>query len=122
MLIITLCFIAGRLLLYCVAGIYSSFPEKTVETLLWCLLTGFVIACAMAWLNRYVSGDSQINRAMILGGLLFGADLLLFNFFMPLVFAADIPDLILRTLTDTFTVSVGCLAFPNPQKGACNCD
>ena len=121
-LIITLCFIAGRLLLYCVAGIYSSFPEKTVETLLWCLLTGFVIACAMAWLNRYVSGDSQINRAMILGGLLFGADLLLFNFFMPLVFAADIPDLILRTLTDTFTVSVGCLAFPNPQKGACNCD
>ena len=76
----------------------------------------------MAWLNRYVSGDSQINRAMILGGLLFGADLLLFNFFMPLVFAADIPDLILRTLTDTFTVSVGCLAFPNPQKGACNCD
>ena len=34
----------------------------------------------------------------------------------------SIPDLILRTLTDTFTVSVGCLAFPNPQKGACNCD
>lgn len=117
-LIITLCFIAERLLLYCVAGIYSSFPEKTVETLLWCLLAGFVIACAMAWLNRYVGGGSRINRALILGGLLFGMDLFLFNFFMPLVFAADIPDLVLRTLTDILAVAVGCLAFPNPQKGA----
>ena len=118
-LIITLCFIAGRLLLYCVIGIYSSFPEKTVETLLWCLLAGFVIACAMAWLNRYVDGNSRIKRSLILGGLLFGVDLFLFNFFMPLVFAADIPDLILRTLTDTFAVTVGCLALPNSQKGAC---
>ena len=56
---------------------------------------------------------------LILGGLLFGVDLFLFNFFMPLVFAADIPDLILRTLTDTFAVTVGCLALPNSQKGAC---
>ena len=118
-LIITLCFIAGRLLLYCVIGIYSSFPEKTVETLLWCLLAGFVIACAMAWLNRYVDGNSRIKRSLILGGLLFGVDLFLFNFFMPLVFATDIPDLILRTLTDTFAVTVGCLALPNSQKGAC---
>ena len=118
-LIITLCFIAGRLLLYCVIGIYSSFPEKTVETLLWCLLTGFVTACAMAWLNRYVDGGSRIKRSLILGTLLFGVDLFLFNFFMPLVFSADIPDLILRTLTDTFAVTVGCLVLPNPQKRAC---
>ena len=118
-LIITLCFTAGRLLLYYVIGIYSSFPEKTVETLLWCLLTGFVTACAMAWLNRYVDGGSRIKRSLILGGLLFGVDLFLFNFFMPLVFSADIPDLILRTLTDTFAVTVGCLVLPNPQKRAC---
>ena len=67
-------------------------------------------------LNRYVSGGSRIKRALIMGGLLFGVDLFLFNFFMPLVFTADIPDLILRTLTDALTVAVGCLAFPNPQK------
>ena len=118
-LIITLCFTAGRLLLYYVIGIYSSFPEKTVETLLWCLLTGFVTACAMAWLNRYVDGGSRIKRSLILGGLLFGVDLFLFNFFMPRVFSADIPVLILRTLTDTFAVTVGCLVLPNPQKRAC---
>ncbi len=117
-LIITLCFIVGRLFLYCVAGIYSSCSEKTAETLLWCLLAGFVTACAMAWLNRYVSGGSRIKRALILGGMLFGMDLFLFNFFMPLVFSADIPDLILRTLTDAFAVAVGCLAIPDSQKGA----
>ena len=76
-------------------------------------------ACAMTWLNRYVDGGSRIKRSLILGGLLFGVDLFLFNFFMPLVFAADIPDLILRTLTDTFAVTVGCLVLPNPQKRAC---
>ena len=77
---------------------------------------GFVTACAMAWLNRYVSGGSRIKRALILGGMLFGMDLFLFNFFMPLVFSADIPDLILRTLTDAFAVAVGCLAIPDSQE------
>ena len=102
-LIITLCFTAGRLLLYYVIGIYSSFPEKTVETLLWCLLTGFVTACAMAWLNRYVDGGSRIKRSLILGGpAVWGwicfCSISLCRWFFP----ADIPDLILRTLTDTF--------------------
>ena len=50
---------------------------------------------------------------MILGCLLFGVDLILFNFFMPLVFDADIPDLSLRTLIDILTVTLGCLAFSN---------
>lgn len=111
-LAVTICFIAGRLLLYGAAGIYSSFSEKTAETLLWCLLTGFVTSWVMAWMSRYVNGGSRWKRALILGGLLFGINLLLFNFFMPLVFAADIPDLILRTLVDVMAVAIGCLAFP----------
>jgi len=48
---------------------------------------------------------------MVLGCLLFGMDLILFNFFMPLVFAANIPDLILRTFIDILAVTLGCLAF-----------
>lgn len=115
------CFPAGRLMQYFAAGIYSCFDVRPAETALWCLLTGFVTACVMAWLNRYVDCGSRIKRALILGGLLFGVDLTLFNFFMPLVFAADIPDLALRTLADTLAVTVGCLAFqdkrgiPEPQ-------
>ena len=101
---------------YLIFGIYSSFDEKPLETVLWCLLTGITISCVMAWLNRHVDSGGRIKRALILGGLLFGVDLLLFNFFMPLVFDADIPDLILRTLVDVLAVTAGCLAFPNQRK------
>ena len=101
---------------YLVFGIYSSFDEKPLETVLWCLLTGIAISCVMAWLNLYIHSENRIKRALILGGLLFGVDLLLFNFFMPLVFDADIPDLLLRTFIDIVSVTVGCLAFPNQRN------
>lgn len=115
-LIITACFFAGRMIQYLILGIYSSFDAKSLETVLWCMLTGIALSCVMAWLNRYVDSNGRIKRAFILGGLLFGVDLALFNFFMPLVFAADIPDLILRTFIDILAVTVGCLAFPNKHN------
>ncbi len=108
---VTVCFFAGRMMQYLIFDTYSSFDEKTLETVLWCLLTGMVISCALAWLNRCIRNGNRIKRAMILGCLLFGVDLTLFNFFMPLVFRADIPDLILRTFADILTVTLGCLAF-----------
>ena len=113
LLVLVLCFLAGRMALYVGADLYSCFSHRPVFTLLWCLLTGGTVACAMAWLNRFVIGG-RLRRALTLGGLLFGGNLTLFNFFMPLVFAADLPDLILRTLVDAAAVSVGCLFFPAP--------
>ena len=115
-LAVTGCFLAGRLIQYFAADIYSCFDDKPAETLLWCLLTGFMVACVMAWLNRYVGSGGRIKRALILGGLLFGGNLILFNFFMPLVFDADIPDLILRTLVDALTVTAGCVTFTKQQN------
>ena len=112
---ITGCFLAGRLAQYCLIGIYSSFDTKAVETLLWCLLTGLTTGGTMAWLNRYIGISGRFRRALALGGLLFGVDLALFNFFMPLVFAADIPDLVARTLIDVCCVTLGCLSFPAPE-------
>lgn len=111
-LAVTGCFLGGRLIQYLVLGIYSSFDDKTPETILWCLLTGAAVACVAAWLNTYAGGGSRAKRAAVLGYLLFGVDLFLFNFFMPLVFSADIPDLILRTLIDILAVTLGCLTFP----------
>ena len=110
-LTVTVCFFAGRMIQYFIFDTYSSFDEKTLETVLWCLLTGIAISCVMVWLNLHISNGNRIKRAMILGCLLFGADLILFNFFMPLVFSADIPDLILRTFVDILTVTLGCLVF-----------
>ena len=111
MLAVAACFLAGRMIQYLIFDIYSSFAEKPVETVLWCLLTGIAISCVTAWLRPRISHGSRLKRAMVLGCLLFGVDLILFNFFMPLVFDADIPDLILRTFIDILAVTLGCLAF-----------
>ena len=115
-LTVTACFFAGRMIQYLIFDIYSSFDEKTLETVLWCLLTGIAISCVMVWLNLHISNGNRIKRAMILGCLLFDMDLILFNFFMPLVFSADIPDLILRTLVDILTVTLGCLVFSDTRS------
>lgn len=115
-LTVTSCFFAGRMIQYLILDIYASFDEKPLETVLWCLLTGIAISCVTAWLNYYISQGNRGNRAMILGCLLFGVDLLLFNFFMPLVFDADIPDLILRSLIDILAVTLGCLSFSNKRN------
>ena len=117
-LTVTACFFAGRMIQYLILGIYSSFDEKPLETILWCLLAGIAISCVMAWLNPRIGSGNRVRRAMVLGCLLFGVDLILFNFFMPLVFDADIPDLLLRTLIDILTVTLGCLAFSNRHNAA----
>ena len=110
---ITGCFLAARLVQYLYFDIYSAFDYTTTQTLLWALLTGFAVACVTAWLYQYIGSISRIKTALVLGGLLFGVDLALFNFFMPLVFDADIPDLILRTVIDILAVTLGCLTFSN---------
>lgn len=115
LIFIASCFVIGRLVQYFMFDIYSSFDSKRLETIVWCILTGFVVACVMIWLNRYVKGNSRVAKALILGGLLFGLNLTLFNFFMPLVFKADIPDLILRTSIDFSTVMLGCLSLKHNQ-------
>jgi len=56
--------------------------------------------------------QGKFNKALLAGLLLFGIDLLLFNFFMPLIFKADILDLLLRTGVDVLAVTVGLLLLP----------
>ena len=115
-LTIIFCFLFVRIIQYLVFDIYSSFEDKPLETIFWCLITGIVLACVMTWLNHFITSKSQAKRAIILGCFLFGIDLFLFNFFMPLVFAADIPDLILRTCIDILAVTIGCLALTHRRK------
>ena len=75
--------------------------------MLWCLLTGIAISCVTAWLRPRISHGSRLKRAMVLGCLLFGMDLVLFDFWMPLVFAANIPVLIVGTFSDIVAVTFG---------------
>lgn len=106
------CFAAGRALQYFVFDIYSSYSDRPKETLLWVLLTGLMIGICCVWVSGYVNQKNRLTKALMIGGLLFGADYALFNFFMPLVFAADISDLLLRTVVDSTAVTIGCLFLP----------
>jgi hypothetical protein len=90
---------------------------KTAETVVWCICTGFIVACSLAWLSQYIASANKFHKACALGVLLFGLDLTLFNFFMPLVFAADIFDLALRTVMDIVFVSSGCLFLKAKNNG-----
>lgn len=110
-LAIAACFVSWRTIQYLVIDIYSSFDIEPVQTIAWCFLTGLVIALIMAWINMYIDAECRIKQSLILGGLLFGLNLLLFNFFMPLVFAVDVIDLIIRTCVDIAAVTIGCLTF-----------
>lgn len=112
---ITVLFVFGRLVMYLIIDIYSSFNNNQLGTVIWCIVNGFIIACVTSWLNQQLKAASRIAKSIIIGGILFGVDLILFNFFMPLVFDANIPDLILRTMIDIGTVTIGCFSF-NSKK------
>lgn len=107
-------FVLGRLVQYHLLGIYSSYHSHPVESMAWCVLTGLVVGTILTWLGRYVKTPTQYGKALVVGLLLFGVNLLVFNFFMPLVFQADLPDLILRTVADVAAVTTGLLV----SKGA----
>lgn len=113
-LCIAACFINGRIAQYFILNIYSSFNTAATPTILWTLLTGVVIAAVVLWPGQYLNEQNKVIKALLSGGVLFGANLLLFNFFMPLVFNTDIPDLILRTAIDIGAVTVGLLLLPLP--------
>ncbi len=103
------CFILARYVLYLFYDIYSSFDTYPLPTLWWCILSSSVISCVIMWLNDYVDEHNFMKRSLVLGGILFGIDLTLFNFFMPLVFEINIADLLLRTISDIAAVTVGCV-------------
>lgn len=103
-------FVIGRLFQYRVFNIYSSFSDQKTETLIWAASAGLIVGIVLQWLESKMSVKNRYTRVVILGFVLFGVDLLLFNFFMPIVFDADIPDLIIRTCIDVISVTVGCFA------------
>ena len=107
--IITLMFAIGRFIQYEAVGIYSSYGDSKMESLVWAVLVGFVLSIVLQWLKNKLFATKSFLQPILLGGVLFGVDLLLFNFFMPLVFDADISDLLIRTFVDIGFVILGCI-------------
>lgn len=115
-IVITAFFAVGRIIQYKAIGIYSSYADGKVGSIVWAVSVGLVLSLVLQWLNDKVVVTGKFIRPILLGMVLFGVDLLLFNFFMPLVFDADIPDLIIRTCVDFFSVTMGCFFLPDKEK------
>lgn len=107
------CFVAGRIFLYTVMNIYSSINTHLFETILWLIITGITVSAVLIWLGQFIMNRSKVIRAVLVGCVLFGVNLILFNFFMPLVLMSDITDLFIRTFTEIFFVTVGMLFLPD---------
>ncbi|MDO4554334.1 MAG: hypothetical protein Q4B70_04215 [Lachnospiraceae bacterium] len=109
------CFLIGRMIQYCLIDIYSCFEQDKVSSIIWSALTGLIISFVIQWLNQKIIATNKGVKYILIGVVLFGVDLFLFNFFMPLVFDADIPDLILRTCIDIAGTTIGCVSLPNEK-------
>ncbi|WP_071440834.1 hypothetical protein [Traorella massiliensis] len=107
-LTITSCFVLARYVLYLFFGIYSSFDTYPLSTLWWCIISGCVVSCVIMGFNDYLDERNIVKRSILLGCFLFGMNLTLFNFFMPLVYLTNLADLALRTISDIFAVTIGC--------------
>lgn len=106
--IITSCFVIGRVLQYYVFNLNSSIHINPLLTMVWTISIGLVSSCVMVYFNQYIAVKNRVSRAILLGGIMFGLNLLLFNCFMFIVAEIDIADIGIRTVVDMVAVSVGC--------------
>lgn len=111
---IMLSFLVGRLLMYSVIGIYSNYHNKTPSTILWALVTGCAVACSVIWFKHYLG--KKKSKTIFAGIVMYGINITLFNFFVPLVFASDTPDLIIRTVVDIIFVALACIFVDKKYK------
>jgi hypothetical protein len=100
-------FVAGRYVSYVAVGIISAYGSRPYDTMLWAAVTGLSIGLLYQLLGRGFSLRSPFANAVGFGVLVFGSDLFFFNFFVPLVNQTDLVDLLLRTVIDILSVTVG---------------
>lgn len=86
LLAIPLLFIAGRMLSYNVFYIYSSYPARQFDTILWAAATGLWIGIMYLLLRPGIPDKSPFQKALYFAVVIYGIDYFLFNLFMPLVF------------------------------------
>ncbi len=111
--IITMSFFLGRMIQYTILCIYSSFNKSSTPYIVWIIGTGIVIGLVFDYLNPLIKSKSIITKSLIFGFVIFGVDLFAFNFFMPIVFHADILDLFIRTIVDIIFVFIGSCIINN---------
>lgn len=107
LLAVPVLFIVGRFLGYTVIHIYSFFTDRPLGTMLWAAETGVWIGVMYLLLRPGIAIRSPLVKAAFFSVVVVGIDLLMFNFFIPIVFETDIADLLVRTAIDIASVTAG---------------
>src|SRR5699024_9353567 len=89
---------------YTAFNIYSSFINSPITSLIWAVGTGIVIGFVFDYTNPLIDNENITAKSFVFGGIIFGVNLFAFNFFMPIVFNADILDLFIKTIIDIIFV------------------
>jgi hypothetical protein len=105
--VITVLFFIGRVIEYKIFNIYSTFNNSPLSSIIWVIGTGIVIGLIFDYINPLVISTSITYKSFIFGVVIFGVDLIAFNFFIPIVFSFDIIDLFTRTFVDIIFVFIG---------------
>jgi len=109
--VITIFYVVGRYSSYTIIHIDSAYSTKPCATFLWTVGIGLWVGVMYWLLKQGLKGYSPIKRALMFGGLIYGTDWLLYNFFIPLFFETSLVDLLLRAGIDIVFVIVGVFMF-----------
>ena len=104
------------LCLYTIFGVYSYFEERSVLTILWCLVTGAISSGVVLYLTNFAHTNKTSRNPLFFGTLVYAINLIFFNGFMLLVFDFNPIDLSLRTFVDILAISSGLLLFDTLRR------
>lgn len=107
LLLVPAALLAVRLLEYNVLHIYSSYEGRTVDTILWVVITGALIALAYTALRPGVPSATPAGRSLAFGLFFYGIPIALVNFFVVLAIQVDAADMALRSAMDIAAVVAG---------------
>lgn len=110
-LLLPLVMLATRLFEYNVLGIYSSYEERTLDTVMWVAATALIIGIAYFVLRRGVPSTDPLGRSLAFGLVFYGFPALLVNFFVALALVIDWTDMALRLSLDIAAVITAIYAY-----------
>jgi hypothetical protein len=109
LLLIPLMMLLIRLFEYVIVDIYSSFEDRTLDTIVWVVVTGLCIGTVYYFMWPGLPAETASGRAVAFGVFFFGIPITFVNFFVVLALDIDIADMALRTAMDILAVILGVL-------------
>lgn len=101
------CFWLGRAFLYCCLHGNGQWDKRPIWTLFFIIECGLVVSASIQWLASRIKTKSDYLKVIVAGFVFFGVNLLMFNGFVPLIFKADIMDLLTRAVVDICSFTIG---------------